>query len=109
MLMVGQVLLGIGPDEPQGKVIDVARGRAREHLRQGRPFVWDATNLSRQLRRSVVTLCYDYGARVRIVHAEAPEPVSGWRPSDETDLPDWQDVPELWARDYPGIDYDAAA
>lgn len=41
--------------------------------------------------------------------AEAPEPVSGWRPSDETDLPDWQDVPELWARDYPGIDYDAAA
>ena len=24
----------------------------------------------------------------------------------DADAPDWQDVPELWAQDYPGIDYD---
>lgn len=64
--------LGIGPDEPQGKVVDVARGRAREHLRAGRPFVWDATNLSRTLRKAVVGLCLDYRARVRVVYVEAP-------------------------------------
>lgn len=64
--------LGIGPEEPQGKVIDVARGRAREHLREGRPFVWDATNLSRTLRKAVVGFCLDYRARVRLVYVEAP-------------------------------------
>lgn len=64
--------LGIEPSEPQGKVVDVARGRAREHLRRGEPFVWDATNLSRSLRQKVVSLCLDYGARVRLVYVEAP-------------------------------------
>jgi predicted kinase len=64
--------LGIGPDEPQGKVIDVARGRARVHLREGRPFVWDATNLSRTLRKALLGFCLDYRARVRLVYVEAP-------------------------------------
>ncbi len=64
--------LGIPASRPQGKVIDVARGRAREHLRVGRAFIWDATNLSRSLRRAVVSLALDYGARVRVVHVEAP-------------------------------------
>lgn len=64
--------LGIAPSEPQGKVIDVARGRAREHLRKAQPFVWDATNISRTLRKSVVGLALDYGARVRLVYVEAP-------------------------------------
>lgn len=32
--------------------------------------MWDATNLSRQLRSGLVALLYDYGARVRIVHVE---------------------------------------
>lgn len=64
--------LGIGPSEPQGAVIDAARSRAREHLREGRAFVWDATNLSRTLRKAVVGLCLDYRARVRVVYVEAP-------------------------------------
>lgn len=62
---------GIDPEDPQGPVVAIARERAREHLRAARSFVWDATNLSRQLRQSVVALCYDYRARVRIVHVEA--------------------------------------
>ncbi len=64
--------LGIAPSQPQGKVIDVARGRARELLRKDQPFVWDATNLSRTLRKSIVGLALDYGARVRLVYVEAP-------------------------------------
>jgi predicted kinase len=38
-------------------------------------FVWNATNLSRQLRRSCVNLFAGYGARVRIVYLEVPAEV----------------------------------
>lgn len=65
--------LGVDPEDVQGPVVAAARERARVHLRAGEPFVWDATNLSRSLRSNLVSLCYDYGARVRIVHVEAPE------------------------------------
>lgn len=64
--------LGVAPSQPQGAVIDAARGRARELLRRGQGFVWDATNLTRTIRRALVELFYGYGARVRIVYVEAP-------------------------------------
>ena len=64
--------LGIGPDENQGRVVQEARERARMHLRNGEAFVWNATNLSRQVRGNCIDLCADYNARVRIVHLEAP-------------------------------------
>ena len=63
-------------DVPQPSV---ARARAREHLRLARPFVWDATNLSRTLRKSVVGLGLDYGARVRLVYVEAAADALGAR------------------------------
>lgn len=64
--------LEIRPSEHQGPVIEQARLRAREYLRQGRNFVWNATNLSAQMRSRSLELFYDYGARVRIVYLEAP-------------------------------------
>lgn len=64
--------LDVDPEDGQGPVVARARERAREHLRAGESFVWDATNLSRSLRTSLLSLFYDYGARVRIVHVEAP-------------------------------------
>jgi predicted kinase len=64
--------LDVGPADAQGPVVNAARDRAREHLRAGRPFVWNATNLSRQLRGPCVRLFADYRARVRIVYVEAP-------------------------------------
>lgn len=67
--------LGIAPDETQGAVIQAAREEARVHLRQGRDFTWNATNLSRQIRKSCIDLFADYNARVRIVHLEAPPEV----------------------------------
>lgn len=66
--------LGVEPDDVQGPVVAQARERARVLLRAAQPFVWDATNLSRTMRTNLVSLFYDYGARVRIVHVEAPEP-----------------------------------
>jgi predicted kinase len=66
--------LGVDPADAQGPVVARARELAREHLRQGRSFVWNATSLSRQLRGECVRLFADYNARVRIVYVEvSPE------------------------------------
>ena len=43
---------------------------AREHLRRGQPFVWNATDLTKETRRRLVGLFERYGARVRIVYLE---------------------------------------
>jgi predicted kinase len=50
-----------------------AREAAREYLRRRRPFVWNATNISRQIRELSVNLFAAYNARVRIVYVESPE------------------------------------
>ena len=66
--------LEVDPEDPQGPVVAAAREQAREHLRAGRAFVWNATNLSRRLRAQSIRLFADYGARVRVVYLEVPEP-----------------------------------
>jgi predicted kinase len=70
-----RIELGVDPSEPQGEVIVRARALAREHLRAGRPFVWNATNLSRTIRASCMRLFFEYDARVRIAYVEVPEDV----------------------------------
>ena len=67
--------MDVSPDESQGAVVNEARGRARELLRQGRSFVWNATNLSRQLRGQALALFLGYQAHVRIVYLEPPAEV----------------------------------
>lgn len=65
--------LKVSPQEPQGPVIAAARERAKEYLRQQKPFVWNATNLTPSLREKQVRLFQDYHASVRIVYLE-----TGW-------------------------------
>jgi predicted kinase len=65
--------LEVSPADAQGQVVNRARDLARDHLRRGRSFVWNATNLSRQLRDQCVRLFADYRARVRIVYVEVSE------------------------------------
>jgi predicted kinase len=67
-----RVELGIDPADTQGPVIAAAREQARIHLRAQRPFIWNATNISRQLRGQLIELFADYKAKVRIVYLEAP-------------------------------------
>jgi predicted kinase len=62
--------LGIAPTDPQERVVQTARDRARVVLRRGESLVWNATNLSRELRGRRVSFCDDYGARMRIVYME---------------------------------------
>lgn len=65
--------LDVDPEDGQGPVIEAARESAREHLRRGRSFAWNATNLSRDIRHRIIDLCADYNARVRLVYVEVPE------------------------------------
>lgn len=64
--------LQVAAADHQGKVIEQARLQARFLLRKGEDFVWNATNLSAQMRSRSLELFYDYGARVRMVYVEAP-------------------------------------
>jgi putative nucleotidyltransferase with HDIG domain len=65
--------LGVDPADDQGTVVSRAREEARAHLRAGRSFVWNATNVSKRIRAQCIRIFSDYGARVRIVWVEAPE------------------------------------
>lgn len=65
--------LDVDPAGAQGDLVARAKEQARGHLRAGRSFVWNATNLTRQRRAQLVRLFAGYGARVRIVYVEAPE------------------------------------
>jgi predicted kinase len=64
--------LDIAPTEHSGRVVLAAKRRARELLQQRQPFVWNATNITRLLRRKLIDFCVAYGARVRLVYVDAP-------------------------------------
>jgi len=58
--------LDVEPGEGQGSVIAAARDRAREFLRRGEAFAWNATNVSHLLRAGLIDL------------SSATPPASGW-------------------------------
>jgi predicted kinase len=73
----------------QGAVAGAARDQARILLREGRDFVWNATNLSRDLRSRIIDLSSAYDARVRIVYVESTRDAL-WRQNRRRNAP----VPE---------------
>ena len=60
----------IPPTAEQGRVANIAREQAKEYLRRHQPFVWNATNITAQMRESLVSLFETYHAHVRIVYLE---------------------------------------
>ena len=60
----------IPPTAEQGRVANLAREQAKEYLRRHQPFVWNATNITTQMRESLVSLFETYHAHVRIVYLE---------------------------------------
>lgn len=64
----------ISPKVEQGFVANMAREQAKEYLRRHQPFVWNATNITTQMRESLIALFETYHARVRIVYLE-----TGWK------------------------------
>lgn len=64
--------LDVDATDNQGTVIQTAREQCREHLRAGRDFAFNATNITRQMRGRWIELFADYNARVEIVYVEPP-------------------------------------
>lgn len=55
----------------QGKVANMARKQAKDFLRRHQSFVWNATNLTTQMRESLINLFESYHAYVHIVYLES--------------------------------------
>ena len=55
-----------------GWVVQTAKEEARSYLRKGQNFIWNATNITRQMRTQLIDLFTDYGAKVKIVYLERP-------------------------------------
>ena len=51
-------------------MVDKANERAKELLRKKQPFIWNATNITTDIRKLLIPLFEDYGARVKIVFLE---------------------------------------
>lgn len=65
-------VLEIDATDNQGSVIQMAREQCRVHLRAGQRFVFNATNITRQMRQRWIELFADYDARIEIVYLEPP-------------------------------------
>lgn len=61
---------GISPVGPQMQVANIASERAKEMLRKKQSFVWNATNITPDIRQRHIKLFCDYGAFVRAVYLE---------------------------------------
>lgn len=55
-----------------GWVVQQAKEQAREYLRKGQNFIWNATNITKMMRSQLVDLFISYGAKVKIVYIEKP-------------------------------------
>lgn len=64
--------LNIEPTDDQGRVVQLARERCREHLRAGQSFAFNATNILRQTRERWIELFSDYHASIELVWVEPP-------------------------------------
>ena len=64
--------LKISPTDNQADVIGYAKERAKLYLRQKTPFIWNATNITKEMRKGLVDLFTGYGAYVEIIYIETP-------------------------------------
>ena len=69
-----RVEMGYAPDDKtgNGRVIQQAKEKAKEFLRNQRSFVWNATNTTRNMRAQLIDLFTSYKAAVHIVYLEVP-------------------------------------
>jgi len=64
--------LGVEPTGNQGDVVQLARERCREYLRDRTSFAFNATNILKQTRGRWIDLFADYDARITLVYVEPP-------------------------------------
>ncbi|MCK9574822.1 MAG: AAA family ATPase [Candidatus Pacearchaeota archaeon] len=64
--------LKIKPTDEQGRVIQEAKKTAKEYMAKGIDFVWNATNITRQMREGLISLFTSYKAYVKIIFIATP-------------------------------------
>ncbi len=64
----------IKPDDrdANGWIAQLAKEQARIYLREHKSFVWNATNITKQMRNQLIALFYRYQAKVTLVYIEVP-------------------------------------
>jgi predicted kinase len=69
-----RIELGVKPTDKSGngRVIQLAKERAKEFMRKHENFVWNATNITAQMRGQLIDLFMSYGGKVTIVYVEVP-------------------------------------
>ena len=67
--------LGLAHGKNEGLVGHTAINMAKDFLRAKKPFVWNATHISSQMRTKTLDILHDYHADVRLVYLETPEKV----------------------------------
>lgn len=99
--------LGIDPTDRSGtgRVVQAAKEQARVYLRKRQPFVWNATNITRNMRSQLIDLFITYRARVTLMYVEVPNALRAERnanrkhpvpePAVSRMLEKWE-VPALW-------------
>lgn len=60
----------LSPEGSQGYVASLGKEEAKTYLRKHQSFVWNATNLTVDIRRQLIDLFESYGASVRLVYLE---------------------------------------
>lgn len=60
-----------------GWVVQEAKEEARQYLRKGQDFIWNATNITSLMRKQLIDLFVDYNAHVTIDYIE--KPYKTWR------------------------------
>lgn len=55
-----------------GWAVQEAKEQAKVFLRKGESFAWNATNITRQMRKQWIDLFVSYKARVKIIYVEVP-------------------------------------
>ncbi len=88
-----------------GKVIQLAKERARIFMRKKTSFVWNATNITKQMRTQLIDLFLIYGAYVKIVYVEVPYKTLLNQNNNRTDIVS-QKVLErmIWKLEIPTVD-----
>lgn len=64
--------LGLAHGKNEGMVAHAALDKAKELLRKGEDFVWNATHLSAQMRSKTLSAALAYNAQTEIVYLDAP-------------------------------------
>lgn len=59
-----------GDKKANGQIIQKAKEIARGYLRKGESFIWNGTNITRDMRNAIISLFLEYNAFVEIVYIE---------------------------------------